>query len=94
MLLQKGYELEERDFFKDTFTEGEIKELASLAPLTDLFAWRSPSFKNLGLKGQDLSEPEMINLMLQEPRLVRRPVVRVGNKLIIGANLKTLEAEL
>ena len=89
--MQKGYQLEERDFFKDTFSEGEIRELAALAGgVSEIFARRSPSLKKLGLAGQELSEDEMVRLMLQEPRLVRRPVVRRGDRLLVGANLKTV----
>ena len=92
--MQKGLELEERDYFKEPLSEPELLELASLASLSELFAWRSPSLKTMGLAGQDLSEAEMLRLMQQEPRLIRRPVTRVGHKLIIGSNQKTLEQEL
>ena len=87
-------ELEERDFFKDTFAEGEIRELARGAGVSDLFARRSPSLKRLGLADRDLSEDEMVALMLQEPRLVRRPLVRLGGRLLIGASVKAVEAAL
>ena len=92
--MQNGLELEERDYFKDPFNESELEELASLASLSDLFAWRSPSFKKLGIAGQSLSEAEMLKLMLEEPRLIRRPVTRVGDKLLIGSNQKQLAQEL
>ena len=92
--MQNGLELEERDYFKEPLSESELSELASLASLSDLFAWRSPSFKKLELAGRDPSEAEMMKLMLEEPRLIRRPVTRVGNKLIIGSNQKQIELEL
>ena len=92
--MQNGLELTERDYFKEPLSEGEILELASLASLSDLFAWRSPSLKKMGLAGQDLSEEEMLRLMQEEPRLLRRPVTRVGDKLIIGSSPKLLEQEL
>ena len=92
--MQKGLELEERDYFKEPLTEQELLELASLASLSDLFAWRSPSFKKMEMSGEDLSEAQMLKLMLDEPRLLRRPVTRVGDKLIIGSNQKVLEQEL
>ena len=59
-----------------------------------MFAWRSPSLKKLGLAGNDLSDAEMISLMLQEPRLVRRPLVLMDGKLLVGANIKAVEAAL
>lgn len=94
MLLQKGLVLEERDFFKEPFTEAEIRGLAGTGSLSELFARRSPSLKQMGLAGQELSEQEMLQLMLKEPRLIRRPLVRVGDRLLIGANEKVVAAAL
>ncbi len=94
MLLQKGLEVEERDYFKEPFSEAELLELAAPVGLSELFARRSPSLKQLGLAGQELPETEMLRLMLQEPRLIRRPVVKIGERLLVGANLKSLEAAL
>ena len=94
MLLQNGRELEERDFFKEPFTQQEIQELASDVGTAQLFARRSPSLKKMGLADQDLSDEQMVSLMLQEPRLVRRPLVRMGGRLLVGANLKAVEAAL
>lgn len=92
--MQKGYELEERDYFKEPLSEPELLELASLSSMSDLFAWRSPSFKKLELAGQDLSDAELLRLIIDEPRLLRRPVTRVGEKLVIGSSQKVLEQEL
>ncbi len=87
-------ELEERDFFKEPFTQQEIQELASDVGTAQIFARRSPSLKTLGLADQDLSDEQMVSLMLQEPRLVRRPLVRIGGRLLVGANIKAVEAAL
>ena len=87
-------ELEERDFFKDPFTQQELQELASDVGIAQIFARRSPSLKKMGLADQDLSDEQMVSLMLQEPRLVRRPLVRIGGRLLVGANLKAVEAAL
>ena len=94
MLLQNGVEIQERDFFKEPFSEKEIRDLAGSASIGDLFARRSPSLKKLGLADKELSESEIVALMLKEPRLVRRPLVRLGGQLLIGANLKAVEAAL
>ena len=83
-----------RDFFKDPFSEVEIRELASGVGVSQLFARRSPSLKQLGMADRDLSEEEMVELMLKEPRLVRRPLARIGGQLLVGANLKAVEAAL
>ncbi len=87
-------ELEERDFFKEPFTQQEIQDLASDVGTAQMFARRSPSLKKMGLADQDLSDEQMVSLMLQEPRLVRRPLVRIGRRLLVGANLKAVQAAL
>ena len=87
-------EIEERDFFKEPFSREELQDLANEEGLGNLFARRSPSLKKLGLDGQDLPDSQMMDLMLQEPRLIRRPLVRIGGTLVVGANMKTMEAAL
>ena len=94
MLLQNGVEIQERDFFKEPFSEKEIRDLAESASITQLFARRSPSLKKMGLADQELSDGEMLALMLKEPKLVRRPLVRMGSQLLVGANLEAVEAAL
>ncbi len=91
MLLQNGLEVSDRDFFKDAFSEAEIRELASLAGTENIFARRSPSLKKMGLADRELSEDEMVKLMLQEPKLVRRPLLKVGNKLMVGGGNAAVE---
>lgn len=87
-------EIKERDFFKEPFTAKEIRDLAKDVGIHQIFARRSPSLKTMGLADQNLSDEEMLDLMLKEPRLVRRPLVRLGAQLLVGGNLKALEAAL
>ncbi len=77
-------EVSDRDFFKETFNEAEIRELASLAGIEQIFARRSPSLKQMGLADKELTEDEIVGLMLQEPKLVRRPMMRVGDQIMVG----------
>ena len=87
-------EVIERDYFKETFSEVEIREMAALAGIDQIFARRSPSLKQMGLAGQELAENEMVRLMLQEPKLVRRPMMRVGDQLFVGGGAAVLDSVL
>ena len=84
-------EINERDFFKDPFSRTEIEELLQGKAATEMFNFRSPSFKKLGVKQEKLSHDDIIELMLKEPRLVRRPVVRIDSKVYFGADKSVLE---
>jgi arsenate reductase-like glutaredoxin family protein len=55
-----------------------------------MFSFRSPSFKKLGLDRDKLTDSDMIGLILKEPRLIRRPVVRIANNVYFGADGKFL----
>jgi arsenate reductase-like glutaredoxin family protein len=56
-----------------------------------MFNLRSPSIKSLGLETEKLSDDELIDLMLQDPRLIRRPVISIDGKTYFGADIKYLE---
>ncbi len=95
--MQSGYTVEERDYFKEPFTETELRELvAELGEpgVTGMFAARSSSLKKMGLNAADLSDERKLALMLEEPRLVRRPIVRLGDRLIVGASVKAMTEAL
>jgi|TARA_B110000263_G_C15007633_1_gene373486 arsenate reductase-like glutaredoxin family protein len=92
--LQNGLEVVDRDFFKETFSESEIRDLAAMGGTENIFARRSPSLKKLGLADKELSDDEMVNLMLQEPKLVRRPLIKVGDKLMVGGSSAAVESAI
>ena len=90
--MQNDLVLQERDYFKEPFSEEEIREIATLSGIEQIFARRSPSLKQMGLAGQDLSKDEMVSLMLKEPKLVRRPLIRVGNQVFAGGSGSVLDS--
>jgi arsenate reductase-like glutaredoxin family protein len=60
-------EINERDFFKNPFSRAEIEELLDGKSASEMFNFKSPSFKKLGLERDKLSDSELIDLMLKEP---------------------------
>ena len=89
-LSQDGVELNERDFFKDSFTEEELRDLLGDTPPADVFSWRSPSARKLGLDRDTVSPDELVRLMVDEPRLIRRPLIQVEGRLIVGTDKKAM----
>ena len=78
-------------FFKNPFNRAEIEYLLRGKPASEMFNFRSPSFKGLGLERDKLSDNELIDMMLKEPRLIRRPVVRIGDSVYFSANRSVVE---
>lgn len=83
--------INERDFFKNPFNRAEVGELLQGKQASEMFNFRSPSFRQLGLERDKLSDNELVDLMLKESRLVRRPVVRIGDVVHFGADKSVLE---
>ena len=97
LLVQNGLSVSERDYFKEPFTEDELRELIAEVGepgVTAMFASRSPSLKKMGIDPAELSDERKVSLMLEEPRLVRRPIVRLDDRLIIGASVKVITQAL
>jgi arsenate reductase-like glutaredoxin family protein len=84
---------EERDFFEDRFSKQGLIDLLGKESPSKLFSWRSPSFKKLGLKQDSISEDKLISLMIEEPRLIRRPIIIIGKNLVDGRD-KTILSTL
>jgi len=89
--LQKNVQIHDRDFFKNPFARSEIEDLLQGKPAAEMFNFRSPSFKKLNVEREKLSDENLMDLMLQEPRLIRRPVVKIGGKVHFGATSNVLE---
>jgi len=84
---------EERDFFEDRFSKQDLIDLLGKESPSKLFSWRSHSFKKLGLKQDSISEDKLISLMIEEPRLIRRPIIIIGKNLVDGRD-KTILSTL
>ena len=70
----------------------ELDKLIGRGQTGDFFSRRSPSVKKMGLDVDALSDDELKRLMLDEPRLLRRPVLKVGRKALIGFDPDEWEA--
>ncbi len=90
-LREKGIDIEDRDFFQDRLSEDELLLLLQGRNVAEIFSWTSPSFKALELAPSELDDDALLQLMLQEPRLIRRPLIKIGDKLIIGGSQNVLD---
>jgi arsenate reductase-like glutaredoxin family protein len=72
----------------------ELRALLRGRPVSDIFATRSPKFKELGLADQDLTDDDRLRLMVEYPQLIRRPLVTVGDDIVVGFDAKQLDTAL
>jgi arsenate reductase-like glutaredoxin family protein len=86
VLSRNGVTFTTRDLFKEPLGAEEIRRLGTLAPggVRGLLSIRSPQVKALGLDRRPVSDDALIAFMAKEPRLLRRPLLHAGRRLVIG----------
>lgn len=86
VLKTSGVEFEAREYFKQPVTREELTGLMEQTGLSleDVLSTRSRPYKELGLAEKHLSDDDLIELMLGEPRLLKRPIVVSGSDAVVG----------
>lgn len=87
-LSENGAAFQGRDYFRERFTREELQsvlERAGLKP-SDILSTRSKAYTARSLASKDLSEDDILDLMLAEPRLLKRPLVIGNGKVVVGHN--------
>lgn len=85
-LSEWSLKVQERDLFAQPLSESELEDLArSAGGLKVLASTASPAFRARGLPLDGWSEGELRSAMLQNPRLLKRPILRRDDgTLLIG----------
>ena len=79
-------DIESRDFFKDPFTESELKKIIKMTGKKphELLRKRDKTYKEMKLEENKKTDSEIIKLMVKYPGLILRPIVILKNKAIVG----------
>ena len=59
-----------------------------------MFNFKSVAFKKSGMDPDQLTDQRLFDLLVEEPRYFRRPLVVIDGRLMAGTNAKQLGAEL
>ena len=79
-------DVESRDFFKDPFTEAELKKIIKMTGKKpkELLRKRDKTYKEMNLEQNKKTDSEIIKLMVKYPGLILRPIIILKNKAIVG----------
>jgi arsenate reductase-like glutaredoxin family protein len=85
-----GAGLIERDYARKPLTAEEINAILGHEPLAALLNTRHAIYKERSFADKLPARDELIKLILDEPNLLRRPIVRCGKQVVIGFDREAL----
>ncbi len=79
-------DIEKRDFFKDPFSEVELKKIIKMSGKkpVELLRKRDKMYKKLDLENNKKTNIQIIKLMVKYPGLILRPIIVTKNKTYVG----------
>jgi arsenate reductase len=85
-LVESGVDVDAVDYYTDPISKTKLTELVRKLgiPARDLLRTREPLYQELGLAERDLTDAQIIDLMVQHPDLIQRPIVEHGNRAILA----------
>ena len=79
-------DIEKRDFFKEPFSESELKKIIKMTGKkpSELLRKRDKMYKELDLENNKKTDAQIIKLMVKHPGLILRPIIISKNKAYVG----------
>ncbi|NJD08024.1 MAG: hypothetical protein FIA97_16250 [Methylococcaceae bacterium] len=84
LLRDAGHVLHEHDLLTESWEAERLRSFFGELPVADWFNRSAPAVKNGSVIPERLTEAEALRLMLQDPLLVRRPLMQVGSQRQVG----------
>ncbi len=83
---ESGVDFDAVNYYVDPIGKPKLKELLRKMGISaaELLRKKEPIFKELKLAEKELSEEELVDLMVKHPDLIQRPIVEKGNKAILA----------
>ena len=91
-VIDKGMEHQVREYLKDPLTENELSKLLMKLHLKPVELVRTQEeYYKKELKGLNLNEGEWIKVLLENPKLIKRPIVEGKYKAVLGDPAQNIE---
>lgn len=91
-LEEKGLEFETRLYLTDPLSEEDLRRILMKlnVPVLDMIRKQEEQYKK-ELKGKNFTEDEWIRIMLENPKLIQRPIIETKYKAVIGDPVENIE---
>jgi len=92
LLAASGHRLDVRSLLSEAWTAEELRRYFGARPVAEWFNTASPRVKSGEVDPAACTEAEALRLMLADPLLIRRPLMRVGDRREVGFDQPLVDA--
>lgn len=86
LLREEGVDFDRVNYYVEPLTRGTLEALLSKAGLQprDLLRTRAPRYRELGLDDPSVPQHRILQLLVEYPELVQRPIVTKGDRAVLA----------
>ena len=92
-LRDAGVDFDAVDYYTDPISKTKLKELLRKMNMSarELLRTKEEIYRTLRLGERDLTDDEIVDLMVKHPDLIQRPIVEKGNRAILARPAERLK---
>jgi arsenate reductase len=96
LLRESGVDFEKVNYYIEPLTKKKLTELLSKMNISarELLRTSEQIYRDLGLAKKQLSDAELIDVMIKHPDLIQRPIVERGKRAVLGRPVENVKALL
>jgi len=86
ILIENGVEFEKVNYYIKPFSKSKLKSLLKKMGMKpeELLRKNEVAYKSLDIQNKSYSEDEILNLMIDNPDLVQRPIIEKGDRAVLA----------
>jgi len=92
-LKESGVDFTAVDYYVDPIPRDKLLQLLEKMKMrpADLLRTKEPIYKTLDIRNRHLTDDQIVDLMVQHPDLIQRPIVEKGSKAILARPAERLK---
>ena len=92
-LRERGVDFSKVNYYIEPLTKKKLTELLRKMNLSprDVMRKSEPIYRELGIASGDFSDAQLIDLMVEHPDLMQRPIVERGDRAVLGRPTENVE---
>ncbi len=94
ILETKNLDIETFKYLEETIDATMLKNIINMlevSDIRDILRKKEDEYKNLNIQDKDLTQDEIIDLVIKNPKLIERPIIIKDNRAIIARPMENID---